>query len=47
MAEAEEVSLLGCYQSMRLNMLEESSRQQSSWPNFGSRKPEPLKFCFL
>jgi hypothetical protein len=46
MAEAEEVSLLGCYQSMRRNMLEESRRQQSRWPNFGSWKPEPPQLLF-
>lgn len=37
----EEACLLGCYQSMRRDILEESSRQQSRWPNLGSRKPEP------
>lgn len=46
MAEAEEVSLLECYQAMRRNMLEDSSRQQPRWPNFGSLRPEPSQVLF-
>jgi len=47
MAEAEEAILLACYQSMRRNMLEDSSRQQPRWQNLGLAGPKLLKFCFL
>jgi hypothetical protein len=46
MAEAEEVSLLICYQEMRRNMLEDSNRQQPRWPNLGSLRPEPSQVLF-
>jgi hypothetical protein len=40
MAEAEEVSFLGCYQSVWLNILEDSSLQQPRWQNLGSRRSD-------
>jgi hypothetical protein len=46
MAEVEEVILLGCYQSMRRNMLEDSSRQQPRWRILGFHRPEPSQVLF-
>ena len=47
MAEAEEVILLECYQSMRRNMREETSRQQPAGRTSDLAGLKLLGFCFL